>query len=64
MVNENLTFEQFKELDDRENTQTDEYAQQIGKSIKLADEVIDNNGTIEELKQRVNNFISSSQTEA
>ncbi|HVT01157.1 MAG TPA: AAA family ATPase [Patescibacteria group bacterium] len=64
LVNENLTLEQFKELDDRENNQKDEHAQQIGESIKLANEVLDNNGTIEDLKKEVNDFISSSQTEA
>ncbi|HVZ66693.1 MAG TPA: AAA family ATPase [Patescibacteria group bacterium] len=57
LVNEDLTFEQFKELDDRENEQKDEYSQQIKESLKLADKILDNNGTIEDLKEGVIDFI-------
>lgn len=58
-INENLTLEQFKELDDRENTQTDDNAQKINESMKLADLVINNDGSVEELKFKVEKFLSS-----
>ena len=53
------TFEQFKELDDREFAQAGEHKQQIKACLELSDVVIDNNGTIEELRQKVYEFISS-----
>ncbi len=59
LVHENLTFEEFKELDDRENAQQGETTQQINECLALANITIDNDGTIEELKQKVENFISS-----
>lgn len=52
------TWEQFKELDDREMAQVGEHKQQVKASLNLADFVIENNGTIEELSQKVENFIS------
>lgn len=54
LVNENLSFEQFKDLDNRELNQTDEHAQQVNACLKLADNTIDNNGTIEELTTKIN----------
>ena len=51
------TFEQFKELDDRELVQEGQHKQQINECLKLADIIIENNGTIEDLKQKVQEFI-------
>ncbi len=57
LVNENLTFKEFKELDDRENTQTGDTAQQVDECLKLADIIIDNSkGTIEDFKNQVTNL--------
>lgn len=53
LVNEKLTFEEFKELDDRELSQTDIHAQQVNECLKLADVIIENNGTIEALNDKV-----------
>lgn len=54
---ETLTEEQFDELDDRENNQTGEFAQNINECLKLTDNIIDNNGSIEELKTKVEEFL-------
>ncbi len=59
LMNEDITFDQFKELDDRELAQTGEYAQQVGECLKLANIIIENNGTIEELREKVREFVSS-----
>ncbi len=53
------TWEQFKELDDREMAQVGEHKQQIQACLELSDVVIENNGTVEELRQKVDEFISS-----
>lgn len=52
-------FEQFKELDDREFAQNGEHKQQIKACLELSDVIIENNGTVEELRQKVYEFISS-----
>lgn len=59
LVNENLSFEQFKELDDRELNQTDEHSQQVNECLSLADRIIDNNGTIDDLNNSVDEFLNS-----
>ncbi|HVZ12666.1 MAG TPA: AAA family ATPase [Patescibacteria group bacterium] len=57
-VNENLTFEQFRELDNRELQQADAYAQQVQKCLDAADIIIDNNGSMEELDKQISKFIN------
>ncbi|OGH17002.1 MAG: hypothetical protein A3C30_01995 [Candidatus Levybacteria bacterium RIFCSPHIGHO2_02_FULL_40_18] len=46
-------FEQFKELDDREFAQTGSHKQQIQACLELSDVVIENDGTVENLTQKV-----------
>jgi dephospho-CoA kinase len=53
------TWEQFKELDDREMQQAGDHKQQVGKTLEMADIVIENNGTLDELKNEVESFLAS-----
>lgn len=53
------TFEKFKELDDREMAQAGGHKQQTKACLDAADIVIENDGTVEELQQKVDQFISS-----
>lgn len=52
------TWEQFKELDDRELAQAGVHKQQIKASLDLADIVIENNGSIEDLRRKIEDFLS------
>ena len=52
-------WEEFKALDDLELVQEGEHKQQVQACLDLADIVIENNGTVEELQQKVDKFISS-----
>ncbi len=52
-------WEEFKALDDMELAQSGVYKQQVQTCLDLADIVIENNGTVEELEQRVETFITS-----
>lgn len=55
------TWEDFKELDNSELTgKYGEHSQRVNDCIKIADLTIENNGTIDELKEKVGKFISSS----
>lgn len=54
------TWEEFKKLDDLELVQEGSHKQQVEECLKLADTTIGNNGTLEELKQKVKNIISAS----
>lgn len=51
------TWEQFKDLDDREMEQEGEYKQQIKACLEFADVVIENNGTIDELRRQVEEIV-------
>ncbi len=51
------SFEQFKELDDREINGTDAHSQRVGDCLKMADVIIQNDETIEDLKNEVNKAI-------
>ena len=51
-IGENISFEKFKELEEIENSE-DEKKQQLNKCLELADTTIENNGTIEELKRKI-----------
>lgn len=53
------SWEEFKDLDDRELSQEGSYRQQVKACLKLADTVIDNNGTLIELKQKINTLLST-----
>lgn len=55
------TFEKFKELDDREMQQEGKHKQQTKACLELADIVIENNGTVEVLKKKVDEFVRSVQ---
>ncbi len=48
-----LSWEEFKLLDDRELAQTGKHKQQVNETVKMADIVIENDGTIEELKEKI-----------
>lgn len=51
-IGEDLSFEKFVEIEERENSQ-ETNKQQVSNTTKLADYVIDNNGTLEELDAKV-----------
>ena len=53
------SWEDFKKLDDAELAQSGDHKQQVAECLYLADVIIENNGTIDELKQKIENFISS-----
>lgn len=53
------TWETFKKWDDEELSQSGEHKQQVKACLDLADMTIENNGTIEDLKQKVEEFIAS-----
>ena len=56
-LDEIKNFEQFKELDDMELAQAGDHKQQVATCLDLADIVIENNGAVEDLEQKVHNFI-------
>lgn len=47
------TWEQFRELDDRELAQAGDHKQQVRRCIELSGIVIENDGTVEDLKGKV-----------
>jgi len=51
------TWEEFKDLDDRELSQAGSYRQQVKACLELADTIIENNGTIADLKLKVEEVI-------
>lgn len=53
------TWEEFKKHDDMEQAQEGDYKQQVTESLKLADVIIENNGTIEDVKQKVESVIAN-----
>lgn len=53
------SWEEFKQLDDRELIQTGDHKQQVAACLELADIIIDNSGTVEDLQKKVEDFISS-----
>lgn len=54
-----MTFGEFKELDDKElNGTSGQHSQRVGDCIEMADYVIENNGTIKELKTKVEEILS------
>jgi len=56
-IGEDISFEKFKELEEMENSE-DEKKQQLDKCLELADTIIENDGTIEELYQKVDKILS------
>lgn len=53
------SWEEFRELDDKELSQTGDFKQQVNVCLELADIVIDNNGTIEQLRTQVEKIMST-----
>jgi len=51
--NEKIEFDKFKALDDQELENYDEHTQQINKTLKFADLIIENNSTLDALKKKV-----------
>ena len=60
---DNVSFERFLEDEKREFTSTDPNKQNLSRCIELADYRIDNNGTLEQLKQKTNEFLRWLQNE-
>jgi len=52
-----LTWEEFKKADDREVKVQKEHSQQVSNVVALADFVIENNGTIKELEQKIHQIL-------
>jgi len=57
-IGDNISFEKFKELEEKENSKEEE-KQQLDKCLKIADKIIENNGTIEELHRKIDKILSS-----
>ena len=53
------TWEEFKAIDDQESSQEGSYKQQVDACLALADIIIENNETIEDLKQKIENFLNT-----
>jgi dephospho-CoA kinase len=51
-----ISFEEFKRLEELENSNSD-FGQQIDKCMEMADIIINNDGTIEELYEKVNYLV-------
>lgn len=54
------SFEQFKELDDRETKGTDDHSQRVADSLAMADKLVENDGTIEELGDKISELLGTS----
>jgi len=48
-ISDNVTFEEFKEIEESEKTNTDENGQNVDKVVSMADYEIVNNGSLEDL---------------
>ncbi len=48
-IGDEVTFEDFKKIEEEENESKDRNGQNVGKVIEMADIVIENNGTLEDL---------------
>lgn len=53
------SWEQFKALDDTELTQEGKYKQRVNECLKLADVIIENNGTFDDLNGKVDDAIAT-----
>jgi len=60
---DHVSFEEFKKNEDREMTSTDPNKQNLGRCISMADHVLKNNGTIEELKKEVDKILEEMEHE-
>ncbi len=60
---DHVSFEEFKQNEDREMTSTDPNKQNLSKCISMADHVLNNNSTIEELKKEVDNILEEMENE-
>jgi dephospho-CoA kinase len=49
LYTDHVTFDEFKQIDDRETTSTDPTAQNVRACVDMADAVINNDGTIQDL---------------
>jgi len=58
---DHLTFEDFVKAEEREMTSNDKGKQNLKRCIEMADVVIPNNGTIEDLKKNIRGYINHSQ---
>ena len=55
------TFEQFKELDDREFVQSGDYKKQVETCLELSNIVIENDGSVSDLAQKVDVALARTQ---
>lgn len=58
-IKDGVSFEEFCRSEDNEMVSTDPNKQNLGRCIELSDYVIENNGTLDELENRVNNIINN-----
>jgi dephospho-CoA kinase len=59
-VTDHLTYEEFIETEEREMNSHDKRKQNLMKCIEMADVVILNNGTMEDLREKVREYTDSS----
>ncbi len=52
------TWEEFKKLDDAELNNNNPKGQQVNASLALTDQIVENSGTIEELKEKIEGLIN------
>ncbi len=60
---DHVSLDRFKQNEDREMTSTDPNKQNLSKCISMADYVLNNNGTIEELKKEVDKILEEMENE-
>jgi dephospho-CoA kinase len=53
-----LAWEKFKQLDDYETKGAAKHGQQVEKTLALADFTVDNNGTVEELRDKIGGVLA------
>jgi dephospho-CoA kinase len=58
-VTDHLTYEEFIETEEKEMNSQDKGKQNLMKCIEMADIVILNNGTIEDLREKVKTYLES-----
>jgi len=54
-----ISFEEFKNNEEREMASTDPDKQNLSRCIEMADQVINNDGTIDDLKKEVDNILGN-----
>ncbi|MDD3474596.1 MAG: hypothetical protein PHP08_01680, partial [Candidatus Dojkabacteria bacterium] len=60
---DDVTFEEFKEAEERESISENPAEQNLPKCLTLTDHIIYNNGTIEDLEEQVLEYLSTQENQ-